>query len=60
MPFVESFSGDTLFVDHRPGAHYGKNGGTNFGAPPYRLMWPSQEAMLDDVCVNEGRMLQWV
>jgi cell wall assembly regulator SMI1 len=52
VPIAGSFSGDALFVDHRPGPHYGEVGDTNFGSSTYRLMWQSQEQMLEEVCAS--------
>jgi cell wall assembly regulator SMI1 len=50
VPFAGSFSGDMLFVDHRPGPQFGEIGETNFGAPAYSVLWPSQEAMVRELC----------
>lgn len=52
VPFAEDLAGDMLFVDHRPGAHYGEIGHTSFGAPAYRLIWPNLEAMLTELCIG--------
>ncbi|MGY1501849.1 SMI1/KNR4 family protein [Streptomyces sp. QTS52] len=52
VPFAQGFSGDMLFVDHRRGAHYGEVGETSFGDPDYRVLWASQELMLEELCAG--------
>ncbi|MEU0069929.1 SMI1/KNR4 family protein [Streptomyces sp. NPDC006332] len=52
VPFAQSFSGDMLFVDHRRGAHYGEVGEMSFGDPDYRVLWASQELMLEELCAG--------
>ncbi|MEU1002728.1 SMI1/KNR4 family protein [Streptomyces tibetensis] len=50
VPFAQGFSGDMLFVDHRRGDHYGEVGEISFGDPDYRVLWASQELMLEELC----------
>ncbi|MGP4009900.1 SMI1/KNR4 family protein [Streptomyces sp. 4N124] len=52
VPFAQAFSGDMLFVDHREGAHYGEVGEISFGDPDYRVLWSSQNMMLEDLCAG--------